>query len=86
MAKRRKQVQVQKPEEPPKLPKYIQENRPTPKEGNEANPSDLRQCPRCKGYNTVATSTRKFDTFTRYHRVCRSAVCYHRFKKIVMKS
>lgn len=79
MAKRRRKLEdVEKG-----VPGYVSKKRPTP-EKRPVSDSESRQCPRCNGFNTSATSTQRFELFIRHYRVCRSPICCHRYSKAVM--
>ena len=81
MAKRKKKVVLTDVEKG--LPKYIEEKRNTP-QINNMKTKEIRICPRCKGFNTIATSTQTFESFTKFYRVCRSSICRHRYCRVEM--
>jgi len=58
-------------------PKVV-EKRPTPKVPYMKN-KERRQCPRCHGHDTIATSTQTGELFVSQHRICRAPVCRYRF-------
>lgn len=65
------------------LPKYIEKSRPTPKK-YKIKDVEFKMCPRCRGFNTISTSTVTYESFKRFYRVCRSPICRHRYIKVEM--
>lgn len=66
------------------LPGYIKNKRPGATKRRPNAPKISAMCPRCKGMDTIATSTKTFSKHREHHRICRSPVCQHRYFKIVM--
>ena len=66
------------------LPSYIKKKRPGATKRRPNAPKLSAMCPRCKGMDTIATSTKTFSKHKEYHRMCRSRWSQHRYKKIVM--